>query len=119
MWLTILYASFRNSSAVSVLGFFGRDEPCFESRPMRVGVRSVIVDSRIEDVFCYTVDQRHCVVGLSRFPHLLMPEVGVNRCIETPLRRVSGACLLKMHLIHSKVKLCFFRTDIHLSSHTS
>lgn len=45
VWLTIRYASFRNSSAVSVQGFlvWGISEPCFESRLLRVGVRSVIV----------------------------------------------------------------------------
>lgn len=45
-WLTIRYASFRNSSAVSVQGFlvWGIDESCFESKLLRVGVRSVIVE---------------------------------------------------------------------------
>lgn len=68
-WLTIRYASFRNSSAVLWAGL-GRDEPCLESRLLSVGVRSVMAGLCMDGwrcVFC-TVAQRHCADGRSRIP---------------------------------------------------
>lgn len=35
-----------------------------------MGVRSVMVVFEVGDVFCYTIDQRHCADGLPRVPHL-------------------------------------------------
>lgn len=76
-WLTIRYASFRNSSAVSVQGFLvcGIDDPCFESRLLRVGVRSVIVGVAWSDMcvvwllYCTLVDQHPTSLRGWSIPH--------------------------------------------------
>jgi hypothetical protein len=75
-WLTIRYASFRNSSAVSVQGFlvWGIDEFCFESKLSRVGVRSVIVGVAWSEMcvvllYCTLVDQHPTSLRGWSIPH--------------------------------------------------
>jgi hypothetical protein len=69
-----------------VQGFLGWeiDEPCFESRLLRVGVRSVIVGVAWSEM-CVVANQlyilsiniqRHCAGGLSCTPYLVVPRDG-------------------------------------------